>query len=45
VSVDGRLVGDGRPGACSLAVRNRLISIARRDTDRHLEWTTPVDPR
>jgi branched-chain amino acid aminotransferase len=45
VAVDGRRVGDGRPGATSLAIRQRLHSIARRETEDHFEWTTPVYPR
>jgi branched-chain amino acid aminotransferase len=42
VSVDGRRVGDGTPGMTSGAVRSRLESIARRETDDHPGWTTPV---
>lgn len=40
--VDGRTVGDGRPGETTLALQRELRAIARRDGDRHHEWTTPV---
>ncbi|WP_165977080.1 branched-chain amino acid transaminase [Nonomuraea diastatica] len=40
--VDGRRVGDGRPGATTLAVQRTLRAIARRDERRHHDWTTPV---
>lgn len=42
VSVDGRPVGDGRPGETTLALLESLRAIARREDGRHPEWTTPV---
>jgi branched-chain amino acid aminotransferase len=42
VSVDGRPVGDGRPGAATGALLDELRAIARRAGGRHTEWTTPV---
>lgn len=42
IEVDGRPVGDGRPGETTLALQRELSSIARRGGDRHHEWTTPV---
>lgn len=40
--VDDRPVGDGRPGAVTLALQRELRTIGRRDGDRHHDWTTPV---
>jgi branched-chain amino acid aminotransferase len=42
VEVDGREVGSGAPGEQTLALRDSLRGIARRDDPRHPEWTTPV---
>jgi branched-chain amino acid aminotransferase len=42
IEVDGRPVGDGRPGERTLALQNTLRAITRRQGDRHHEWTTPV---
>lgn len=42
VSVDGRPVGDGRPGEATLALLESLRAIARRADGRHPAWTTPV---
>jgi branched-chain amino acid aminotransferase len=42
VEVDGRAVGDGRPGMETCTLRDELRAIARRAGDRHPEWTTPV---
>ncbi|MFB9719788.1 aminotransferase class IV [Planobispora longispora] len=42
VEVDGRRVGDGRPGEATLAVQSALDAISRRRDPRHPEWTTPV---
>lgn len=42
VEVDDRAVGDGRPGAITLALQRELRAIARRDGERHHEWTSPV---
>lgn len=40
--VDGRPLGPGRPGEVTLALQRELRAIARRDGERHHEWTTPV---
>jgi branched-chain amino acid aminotransferase len=42
VTVDGHQVGDGRPGALTVRLRDGLQAIARRDDPRHQDWTTPV---
>jgi branched-chain amino acid aminotransferase len=42
VEVDGHRVGDGRPGALTVALRDTIHAIARRDDPRHQDWTTPV---
>jgi branched-chain amino acid aminotransferase len=42
VEVDRRPVGDGAPGERTLELMDTLAAIARRDTDVHREWTTPV---
>ncbi|WP_433291667.1 aminotransferase class IV [Pseudonocardia sp. CA-142604] len=42
VEVDGRKVGDGKPGEATLALNSGLRAIARRHDSRHPEWTTPV---
>ena len=42
VSVDGRPIGDGKPGARSLALRDDLVAIARREVSHYPEWTVPV---
>ncbi|MQA04315.1 MAG: branched-chain amino acid transaminase [Streptosporangiales bacterium] len=42
VEVDGRQVGDGRPGDDTLDLRRQLVEAARRDSFGHPEWTTPV---
>jgi hypothetical protein len=41
-SVDGRDVGDGRPGEFTIQLRDTLRAIARREDSRHPEWSTPV---
>ncbi len=42
VAVDRRPVGHGAPGERTQHLIDALAAIARRDTDRHLDWTTPV---
>jgi branched-chain amino acid aminotransferase len=42
IEVDRRPVGDGRPGARTLRLMESLHAIARRDVERHREWTVPV---
>ena len=42
VEVDGRLIGEGKPGATTLELNRAIRAIGRRDDPRHPEWTTPV---
>jgi branched-chain amino acid aminotransferase len=42
VEVDRRPVGDGRPGERTRRLMEFLAAIARRDSDAHRDWTTPV---
>lgn len=42
VEVDGRLVGEGKPGATTLELNRVIRAVGRRDDARHPEWTTPV---
>lgn len=42
LDVDGRRVGPAIPGEQTLALQQRLRSIARRDDERHPEWTMAV---
>jgi branched-chain amino acid aminotransferase len=42
VDVDGHQVGDGKPGALTVALRDAIVAIARREDPRHQDWTTPV---
>jgi branched-chain amino acid aminotransferase len=43
VCVDGRDVGDGKPGRLTGELRDVLRAIARRTDPRHPEWSTPVN--
>lgn len=40
--IDGRPIGDGRPGPTTLSLQHELRAIAGRAGERHHEWTTPV---
>lgn len=42
VEVDGRAVGDGKPGETTQTLNRVVREIGRRDDPRHPEWTTPV---
>jgi branched-chain amino acid aminotransferase len=42
LEVDRRPVGDGEPGARTLALQKLIHQIARREVGQHPEWTTPV---
>jgi branched-chain amino acid aminotransferase len=42
VEVDRRPIGRGRPGERTHRLIDALAAIARRDTDAHMDWTTPV---
>lgn len=42
IEVDRRPVANGRPGMGTLRLMEALSAIARRDDDRHHDWTAPV---
>lgn len=42
VEVDGRPVGEGKPGEITLRVRERFIKIVRGEDESHKEWLTPI---
>ena len=42
IEVDHRPVGDGRPGARTQRLVQAWTAIARGESDRHRDWTTPV---
>jgi branched-chain amino acid aminotransferase len=42
LEVDRRPVGDGEPGARTLALQKLQRQIARREVGQHADWTTPV---
>jgi branched-chain amino acid aminotransferase len=42
VEVDGRPVGDGKPGETTQTLNQTIRAIGRGDDPRHPEWTTPV---
>ena len=42
VDVDRHPVGDGNPGSMTTQLRDDIEAIARRQDERHPEWTTPV---
>lgn len=44
VEVDGRLIGDGKPGETTLELNRTIRAIGRRADPRHQDWTTPVYP-
>jgi branched-chain amino acid aminotransferase len=41
-SVDGRDIGNGRPGPTTMSIAGLLDQISRREVDRHSDWTLPV---
>jgi branched-chain amino acid aminotransferase len=45
VEVDGRPIGDGKPGEATLNLNRTIRAIGRRDDPRHPEWTIPVYDR
>ncbi|HEX3649193.1 MAG TPA: branched-chain amino acid transaminase [Pseudonocardiaceae bacterium] len=45
VEVDGRTVGDGKPGESTVGLNRTIRAIGRGDDRRHQEWTTPVHER
>ena len=44
ISVDGRNVGDGRPGPTTLRLRERLRAIASGEDPSFGQWLDPIDP-
>lgn len=42
--IDGRVIGTGKPGETTMRLNHTLRAIARRASDQHPEWTTPVYP-
>ncbi len=42
IEVDGRPVGDGKPGEITLRIRERFIKIVRGEDESHIEWLTPI---
>lgn len=44
-AVDGRVIGDGKPGETTLTLNRVIRAIGRGDDSRHQEWTTPVYDR
>lgn len=44
VAVDGRVIGDGKPGANTQQLNRTIRDIGRRNDSRHPEWTTAVYP-
>ena len=40
--VDGRIIGNGKPGETTLAVQRRYLEVVRGEVDDHAEWRTPV---
>jgi branched-chain amino acid aminotransferase len=42
IEVDRRPVGDGRPGERTRRLIKTFFAIARRETEAHSDWTTPV---
>ena len=45
VEVDGRPVGDGKPGETTQTLNHTIRAIGRGADPRHQEWTTPVHDR
>jgi branched-chain amino acid aminotransferase len=42
--VDGRLIGNGKPGDATLTLQRRYLEVVRGDVADHAEWRTPVYP-
>jgi branched-chain amino acid aminotransferase len=40
--VDGRLIGDGKPGELTMSLQRRYLDVVRGDVPEHAEWRTPV---
>jgi branched-chain amino acid aminotransferase len=45
IEVDGRMIGDGKPGETTLTLNQAIRAIGRGHDHRHQEWTTPVYQR
>ena len=42
VEMDGRVIGDGKPGETTVSLNRTIRAIGRREDPRHEDWTTPV---
>jgi branched-chain amino acid aminotransferase len=42
--VDGRLIGNGKPGDATLTLQRRYLEVVRGEVADHAEWRTPVYP-
>jgi len=42
--VDGRLIGNGKPGDATLTLQRRYLEVVRGEVPEHAEWRTPVYP-
>ncbi|MEY2433274.1 MAG: branched-chain amino acid aminotransferase [Acidimicrobiaceae bacterium] len=40
--IDGRLIGDGRPGATTMSLQRRYLQVVRGEVAEHAAWRTPV---
>jgi branched-chain amino acid aminotransferase len=40
--VDGRLIGDGKPGELTMTLQRRYLEVVRGEVPDHAEWRTPV---
>jgi len=42
--VDGRLIGNGKPGDATLTLQRRYLEVVRGEVPEHAGWRTPVYP-
>ncbi len=42
VDIDGRVIGDGKPGPITLKIRNYYMDIVHGKVDKYRHWLTPV---
>ena len=40
--IDGRVIGDGRPGRVTMALQKRYLQVVRGEAPDHADWRTPV---
>lgn len=43
VKIDGRVLGDGRPGPVTVKLQKLYFSVARGEIEKYLKWCLPVD--